>query len=261
MTRGLRKGALSILAATTGAGKSALAGSITVNLVLPKSGEPSPVAFFSLEMGEQEITYRMLSLVGRVNHDKLTRGALDSDEWARVHDAAAQLRGAPLHLESEATLTPAALRSTLRRLAARPEGLGLVVVDYLQLLTPDRQSTDGANRTREVAEIARSLKQAAMSLQVPVLALAQLNRNVDARPGGKPVLADLKESGEIEQAADLVLLIWRNQDKGDAVREILVAKNRHGQRDVQVSVSWIGERMRFGDLQRPHLAGDLGQAA
>lgn len=254
VTRGLRKGALTILAATTGAGKSALAGTVAINLVLPKDGAPLPVAFFSLEMGEAEITYRMLALVGRVSHDRLTRGELDTDEWARIHQAAEQLRGAPLHLESEATLTPAALRSTLRRLSARPEGLGLVVVDYLQLLTPDRASD---NRTRDVAEIARTLKQTAMSLGVPVLALAQLNRNVDARPGGKPILADLKESGEIEQAADVVLLIWKNGEKGDNVREIIVAKNRHGARDVQVSVSWIGERMRFGDLQRPHLPGDM----
>jgi replicative DNA helicase len=251
VTHGLRPGALYVVAATTGKGKSALATGIACNLVLARP--PTKVAFFSLEMGEQEIVDRLLCRTGRLPHDALVTGRLDAEQFGRIVAAAADLRDAPLHLEAHPTLTPTQLLSRLRRL----DGLGLVVVDYLQLVTPDRANE---KRAQEVAEVARMLKQAAMTLQVPVLALAQLNRDVDRRPGGKPQLADLKESGEIEQAADVVVFIWNGHDPEDGVRELLVAKNRHGRADVGIRVSWIGDRMRFGDLQH-RVPGDLGQAA
>lgn len=247
-TRGLRKGALYILAATTGAGKSALANCITVNLAIRRN---LPVAFFSLEMSRMEIAYRMISLLSGLDHDRLTRGEVRGDEWPRLMEAIGKLAACPLHLETEASLTMAALRAKVRKLAKRPEGIGLVVVDYLQLVSADRSSE---SRTREVAEVARGLKQIAMATDVPVLALAQLNRQVDSRLTGKPFLSDLRESGEIEQAADVVFFIWKDPDEPEDIqattRKILVAKNRHGERDVDIKVSWSGSRMRFGNLSR-----------
>ena len=166
-----------------------------------------PAAIFTMEMSSEQMTLRMISSLGRVSATHLRTGNFTDEDWSRIQGAMAQLSGAPIYLDESPALTPTELRARARRLK-RERGLGLVIVDYLQLMqVPGTKE----NRATEISEISRSLKALAKELQVPVIAISQLNRAVEQRTDKKPVMSDLRESGAIEQDADLILLIYREE--------------------------------------------------
>lgn len=188
-----------------------------------------PVAVFSMEMPAEQLAMRMMSSLGRIDQHKVRTGKLADDDWPRLTSAVGILAEAPMYIDDTPALSPTELRARARRLK-REHGLGLIVIDYLQLMqVPGNRE----NRTSEISEISRSLKALAKELNVPVIALSQLNRNLEQRPDKRPVMSDLRESGGIEQDADLILFIYRDEvynadspDKGKA--EIIIAKQRNG---------------------------------
>ena len=246
MTAGLQPSDLVIVAGRPSMGKTALAMNIAENAAI---GHNRAVAIFSMEMSASQLAMRMLASVGQINFKKLRTGRLDDEDWARLTSAMTLLGGAPLFIDDTPGLTPVELRARARRLAReREEGLGLVVVDYLQLMQTG-ESTE--NRATEVSNITRALKGLAKELDVPVVALSQLNRALEQRPGRKkiPVMSDLRESGAIEQDAHLILFIYRDEvynedseDKGTA--EIIIGKQRNGPTG-NIRLTFRGEFTRF----------------
>ena len=222
---GVTPGNLVLLAARPSVGKSALALSIA-HRVAESQG---PVAFFSLEMSKHELVQRLLCSTGRVDGQRARRGELTDSEWGRLTSAAERLHALPLYVEDSAGATIGQLRARARRIARDAGGLGLIVVDYLQLM-----AGSGDNREQEIASVSRGLKALAQDLEVPVLALSQLNRSVELRENKRPRLADLRESGSLEQDADIVMFLYRDDyyspteplAKGKA--ELNVAKHRSG---------------------------------
>ena len=168
-----------------------------------------PVAIFSMEMSGAQLAMRMLSSVGRLDAHKVRTGRLDDDEWSRLSFALGKMHEAPLFIDEAAALNPIDLRARARRLSRQCGKLGLIVIDYLQLMSA--ASGSGENRATELSEISRSLKSLAKELNVPVIALSQLNRSLEQRPNKRPVMSDLRESGAIEQDADVILFIYRNE--------------------------------------------------
>jgi len=229
MTGGLRPGDLVIVAGRPSMGKSTLA----VNMAEYAAINPSiraPVAIFSLEMPSEQIITRMLASIGSVPLGSLRSGKIADEDWARITSATSQLSEAKIFIDETPALTPTDLRARARRLK-REHGLGLVVVDYLQLMQVPGSKE---NRATEIAEISRSLKVLAKELAVPVIALSQLNRGVESREHKKPVMSDLRESGAIEQDADMILLIYREEvyDKNTTkkgIAEIDLVKHRNGE--------------------------------
>jgi replicative DNA helicase len=229
MTGGLRPGDLIIVAGRPSMGKSTLA----VNMAEYAAVNPSiraPVAIFSLEMPSEQIITRMLASIGGVPLSSLRSGRIADEDWARITSATSQLSEAKIFIDETPALTPTDLRARARRLK-REHGLGLVVVDYLQLMQVPGSKE---NRATEIAEISRSLKILAKELAVPVIALSQLNRSVESREHKKPVMSDLRESGSIEQDADMILLIYRDEvyDKNTTkkgIAEIDLVKHRNGE--------------------------------
>ncbi|WHZ16878.1 MAG: Replicative DNA helicase (DnaB) [Nitrospira sp.] len=226
LTAGLQPGTLNIIAARPSMGKTALALSIAAHVAMR---EHHPVQIFSLEMSKEELTDRLLSLAALVDLHAIRTGQVGKAEWARIATAADQISNAPLHIDDSGTLTVTQLRRRARRAKAKT-GMALMVVDYLQLMTP---SLRGESRQQEISEISRSLKLLAKELAVPVVALSQLSRKVEDRTDKRPMLSDLRESGAIEQDADLVAFIYRDEvynpdslDKG--IAEVLVRKHRSG---------------------------------
>jgi replicative DNA helicase len=212
-------------------GKTAFALNLATNVAL-NSGKP--VALFNLEMGAEQLANRMLSSLGQVEGNKIATGKLLNDDWKRINEAISQLSEAKLYMDDTPGLTIGEIRSKCRRLASSDEGLGLVVIDYLQLIT---SSTNyGTNRQQEVSDISRSLKTMALELNVPVIALAQLSRAVDSRENKRPIISDLRESGSIEQDADIVAFLYRDDyynkekvtDSNTSISEFIVAKHRNG---------------------------------
>jgi replicative DNA helicase len=199
-------------------------------------------------MSSEQMTLRMISSLGRVNASHLRTGNFTDEDWSRIQGAMAQLSGAPIYLDESPALTPTELRARARRLK-RERGLGLVIVDYLQLMqVPGTKE----NRATEISEISRGLKALAKELQVPVIAISQLNRAVEQRTDKKPVMSDLRESGAIEQDADLILLIYREEvyDQNTArrgVADIIIAKQRNGPVG-EVQLTFLGEYTRFENL-------------
>jgi replicative DNA helicase len=209
-----------------------------------------PVLFFSLEMGHRELTQRILSAEARVDSTKMRTGRLTEQDWSKIGKAIGRLE-APLYLDDNPNLTVMEIRAKARRLAARHGTLGLVVVDYLQLMSG---RTGAENRQVEVSEISRGLKILARELEVPILALSQLSRNLEARADKRPMLADLRESGSIEQDADVVMFIYRDEvynaespDRG--VAEIIVSKHRSGPIGTKRLV-YLGPYTRFDNAAR-----------
>ena len=226
LTAGLQPGDLVVIAGRPSMGKTALALNIAENAAI---GAKIPTAIYSMEMPAQQLAFRMISSLGRVDQTHLRTGKFPDEDWSRINTAVQLMSDAPLYIDDSAALSPTEIRARARRLQ-RENGLGLIVVDYLQLMAVPG-STE--NRATEISEISRSLKALAKELSVPVIALSQLNRSVEQRTDKQPVMSDLRESGAIEQDADMIVFIYRdevyNQDtprKG--IADIVIAKQRNG---------------------------------
>ena len=242
-TSGLHPGQLIIVAGRPSMGKTSFAMNIAEYVAC---NEGKPVAVFSMEMPIDEIVLRALSSRGRVDQHRLRNGSLGNDDWPRIAHAIGELGNAPLFADDSAALTPTELRSRARRLK-REHGLALIVVDYLQLMqVPGR----GDNRVAEISEISRSLKALAKELSIPVIALSQLNRSLENRTEKRPQMSDLRESGAIEQDADLILFLYRDEvyykDKEEVkgIAEVIIGKQRNGPIGT-VRMSFFGEYTRF----------------
>lgn len=248
MTSGLQAGDLVIVAGRPSMGKTAFSINIAENVALDSK---LPVAIFSMEMGGSQLVMRMLGSVGKLNQHDLRTGKLQDDDWGRLTHALGKLNDAPIFIDESAALSALELRARSRRLHRQHGGLGLIVVDYIQLMSSNAGKAS-ENRATEISEISRSLKALAKELHVPVIALSQLNRSLEQRPNKRPVMSDLRESGAIEQDADLILFIYRDEvynsdspDKGKA--EIIVAKQRNGPIG-KVELAFRGEYTRFDNL-------------
>ena len=229
MTSGLQSGDLVVLAARPSMGKTAFAINIAEHVAL---NEGLPVAVFSMEMGASQLAVRVVGSIGRIDQGHLRTGKLHDDEWPRLTEAIEKLRTVSLHIDETPGLTPSELRANARRLSRQCGKLGLIVVDYLQLMSGSGGS-GGDNRATELGEISRGLKMLAKELQCPVIALSQLNRSVEQRTDKRPMMSDLRESGAIEQDADIIMFIYRddyyNKDSKDpGVAEIIIGKQRNG---------------------------------
>jgi replicative DNA helicase len=231
LLQGLQKGNLIVVAARPGIGKSSFVTNVARNVAVEGG---APVAMFSLEMSRMEIGMRLLCAEARVPQDKVRRAMVAAEDWGRIVEAAETLDRAPIWIVDSGNVTILDIRSKARKLAARAEGLGLIIVDYLQLMTSHQRVE---SRQQEIAEISRSLKLLAKELDIPVIAVSQLNRDPERRTDKRPQLADLRESGAIEQDSDVVAFIHRedvyNRDdpalKG--VADVIVAKHRNGPTD------------------------------
>ena len=229
MTSGMQAGDLIVLAARPSMGKTALAINIAEHVALK---EDLPVAVFSMEMGASQLAIRIVGSIGRIDQGRLRTGKLIDDEWPRLSEAIEKLKAVSLSIDETPGLNTSELRASARRLARSCGKLGLVVVDYLQLMSGSGGG-DGENRATELGEISRGLKMLAKELQCPVIALSQLNRGVEQRTDKRPMMSDLRESGAIEQDADVIMFIYRddyyNKDsKEPNVAEIIIAKQRNG---------------------------------
>jgi replicative DNA helicase len=245
MTTGFQAGDLVIIAGRPSMGKTTLAVNIAEHAAI--SGKV-PAAIFSMEMTAEQVTLRMIASLGRVSQSHLRKGTLSAEDWPRITSATEVLAQAPIFIDETPALTPVELRARARRLK-REKGLGLIIVDYLQLMSVYGTKE---NRATEISEISRGLKALAKELQVPVIALSQLNRSVEQRTEKKPVMSDLRESGAIEQDADVILLIYREEvydpnTTRKGIADIIVAKQRNGPiGDVQLA--FLGEFTRFENL-------------
>jgi replicative DNA helicase len=247
LTSGFQPGNLLILAARPSMGKSGLALNMAANLGV-RSG--IPVAMFTLEMSKSEVTQRLMCSEAKVESQRLRTGKLAQEDWSRLTAACDKLAKAPIYIDDSGSTTMMEIRSKSRRLKMREPNLGLVIVDYLQLMTSETRTE---NRVQEVSEISRNLKRLARDLDVPVLALSQLSRAVEQRHDKRPILSDLRESGSIEQDADLVFFIYRdeyyNPEETDSqgIAELHLAKHRNGPTDV-VRLSFLKRFAKFADL-------------
>jgi len=230
MTAGLQPGDLVVLAARPSMGKTALAINIAEHVALH---EGLPVAVFSMEMGAAQLAVRIVGSIGRIDQGHLRTGRLTDEEWPRLSESIEKLRSISLHIDESAGLNSSELRANARRLARQCGQLGLIVVDYLQLMSGNSGS-EGENRATELGEISRGLKMLARELKCPVIALSQLNRSVEQRPDKRPMMSDLRESGAIEQDADIIMFIYRDEYytkeacKEPGVAEVIIAKQRNG---------------------------------
>jgi len=249
MTSGLQPGDLVIVAGRPSMGKSSLAINIGEHVALELK---LPVVVFSMEMGASQLAMRMIGSVGRLDQHKLRTGRLGPDDWERLSSALGRLSEAPILIDETPSLNAIEVRSRARRLQKQYGQLGLVIVDYLQLMQAQSQ---GENRATEISEISRSMKALAKELKVPVMALSQLNRSLEQRPNKRPVMSDLRESGAIEQDADVILFIYRDevynpetQEKGTA--EIIIGKQRNGPIGT-IRLTFLGEHTRFENFASP----------
>jgi replicative DNA helicase len=248
LTSGFQPGNLIILAARPSMGKSGLALCMAANMGVRHN---IPVGLFTLEMSKAEVTQRLMCSEAKVESQRLRNGKLQQDDWPRLTAACDKLAKAPIYVDDTGLLNMMEIRSKARRLKARHPNLGLIIVDYLQLLTPShRRDSDG--RVQEVSEMSRSLKILARDLDVPIVALSQLSRAVEQRTDKRPILSDLRESGSIEQDADLVAFIYRDEyynDESDqqGLAEIILAKHRNGPTD-SIKLSFLKRYAKFSDL-------------
>ncbi len=246
MTSGLQAGELIIIAARPSMGKTALAMNIVEHVALELK---KAAAVFSMEMSGSQLALRMIGSVGRVDQHKLRSGTFEETEWPKLVDAVGKLNDSNIHIDDTAGLNAMEVRSRARRLHRQCGGLSLIVVDYLQLMSGNASRRE-ENRATEVAEISRALKSLAKELKLPVVALSQLNRSVESRQDKRPMMSDLRESGAIEQDADLILFIYRDEvynptneaSKGKA--EVIIAKQRNGPTG-PVTLTFIGRHTRF----------------
>ena len=243
MTSGFQKGDLIIVAGRPSMGKTTFSMNIAEYAAISTK---KPVAVFSMEMPGEQLTMRMLSSMGRVDQGRLRTGKLTDDDWPRIAQAVKMFSEVPMFIDDSAALSPTEVRARARRLAREHGQLGLIVLDYLQLMQGSGKSD---NRTTEVSEISRSLKALAKELEVPVIVLSQLNRSLEQRPNKRPIMSDLRESGAIEQDADVIIFIYRDEvynpettDKG--VAEIIIAKQRNGPIGTS-RLTFLGKYTRF----------------
>jgi replicative DNA helicase len=246
LTAGFQPGNLIIIAARPSMGKSALGLCIAANLAVRHE---VPVALFTLEMSKTEVTQRLMCSEAKVESQRLRTGKLAVDDWPRLTAACDKLAKAPIYVDDSASITMMEIRSKARRLKSREPNLGLIVVDYLQLMT---SGTNMENRVQEVSQISRNLKVLARDLDVPILAMSQLSRAVEQRHDKRPILSDLRESGSIEQDADLVAFIYRDEyynDESDqqGLAEVILAKHRNGPTDA-IKLSFLKRYAKFADL-------------
>lgn len=249
-TSGLQNGDLVIVAARPSMGKTTFAMNLVENAML-RSGKP--VLVFSMEMPAEQLVMRMLSSLGRIDQGRVRSGKLEEEDWPRLTSTMTMLSEQKLLIDDSASLSPNDVRTRARRVAREQGGLGLIMVDYLQLMrVPGLES----NRVNEISEISRSLKALAKEMECPVIALSQLNRSLEQRPNKRPVMSDLRESGAIEQDADVIMFIYRDEvynpespDKGTA--EIIIGKQRNGPIGA-LRLAFHGKYTRFEDLAPEH---------
>ena len=249
LTAGLQKSDLILVAARPSMGKTAFTLNIAAHVVLRAR---EPVAFFSLEMSKEQLVQRLLCSEGRIDSQRLRVGELEEKEWGDLIDTANRLSAAPLYIDDTPSITVMELRSKARRLKAE-HGLSLIVIDYLQLMQ-GRASKNGDNRQQEISEISRSLKALARELNVPVIALSQLSRSVESRQVKRPMLSDLRESGSLEQDADIVMFLYREdyydpETENKNITEVIIAKHRNGPVDT-VDLTFLKQFTKFGNLSR-----------
>ena len=244
LTSGLQPADLVVIAGRPSMGKTMVAMNIAENAAM--KGEKKPVLVFSMEMPGEALALRIISSLGRLDHHRLRTGKLADDDWPRIGSVVNMLSETRLFIDDTPALNPVELRSRARRVAREHGNLGLIVVDYLQLMQSPHNRD---NRVAEISEISRSLKTLAKELHVPVIALSQLNRGLEQRTDKRPVMSDLRESGAIEQDADLIVFIYRDEvyhsdtiDKG--IAEIIIAKQRNGPIG-KVKLTFLGQHMRF----------------
>lgn len=246
-TAGMHAGDLIIVAGRPAMGKTSFALNVAENVALDTG---LPVAVFSMEMPATQLASRMIGSVGRLDQQNMRTGRLQDEDWEKLTTALGKLNEAPIYIDEGAGLTSFDVRARARRLHRQSGGLGLIVIDYLQLMAaPAGRQTE--NRATEISEISRSLKSLAKELEVPIIALSQLNRSVEQRPDKRPVMSDLRESGAIEQDADLILFIYRDEvynpdteDKGTA--ELIIGKQRSGPIGT-TRLTFLGQYTRFED--------------
>jgi len=245
-TMGLQPGDLIIVAGRPSMGKTTFAMNIAENAAISTG---RPVAIFSMEMGSQQLARRMIGSIGHINQNNLRKGNLNDRDWDRVSSVMGKMSGCKIFMDESPALNALDLRSRARRLLKQQGDLGLIVIDYLQLM---KGVVATENRVNEVSEITRALKSLAKELKVPVIALSQLNRGLEQRPNKRPIMSDLRESGSIEQDADLILFLYRDEVyhvdsdcKGTA--EIIIGKQRNGEVGT-VRLAFIGEHTRFENL-------------
>ncbi|HEY9135190.1 MAG TPA: replicative DNA helicase [Pseudomonadales bacterium] len=256
-TSGLQPSDLIIIAGRPSMGKTSFAMNIGENAAI-QSG--LPVLVFSMEMPADGLAMRMLSSLGRINQTRMRSGKLEEDDWPRLNSAISLLAEQKLFIDDTPAMSPTEVRARARRIAREHGQLGLIIIDYLQLM----QVSGAENRVSEVSEISRSLKALAKELAVPVIALSQLNRGLEQRPDKRPVMSDLRESGAIEQDADLIMFIYRdevynkeedNPQKG--VAEIIIGKQRNGPIG-KIKMAFLGEYTKFEDLAPESYGGGYG---
>ncbi len=249
MTSGLQPGDMVVVAGRPSMGKTAFALNIAEHVGVELG---LPVAIFSLEMSGPQIAMRFLSSVGRLDQHKVRTGRLSDEEWDKMTVALGKLHEAPIHIDETGAINATDLRARARRLHRQCGKLGLIVIDYLQLMTSTK---DGENRATEISEISRSIKALAKELQVPILALSQLSRKVEERNDKRPLMSDLRESGAIEQDADIILMMFREEyykpdtpEKG--VAEVIIGKHRNGPTGT-VKLTFLGEYTKFVNSAKP----------
>jgi replicative DNA helicase len=254
-TAGLQPGDLIILAARPSMGKTAFALNIAENVSV---NEGLPVVVFSMEMGASQLALRMVGSQGRIDQQHLRTGRLDNDEWGRLTEAVERLSKSSVFIDETPALTGPELRARARRQARQCGRLGLIVIDYLQLMSGS--GSDGENRATEIGEISRGLKALAKELHCPVIALSQLNRSVETRPDKRPMMSDLRESGAIEQDADIIMFIYRDEyynkeTKEPGVAEIIIAKQRNGPVGT-TKLTFLRQWTKFDNLAPEHMSGE-----
>ena len=243
-TLGFEGGELVVIAGRPSMGKTSLALNIVENVALGENQKP--VAIFSMEMSANQVAMRFFSSLGRISQGRLRSGKLHDEEWPRLTSAMKMLKAAPIFIDDTSALTPLEVHSKVRCLKRQHKSLGLVVVDYLQLM---QTSGDSDNRTAEISQISRSMKGLAREMEVPVLALSQLNRAVEQRHDKRPMMSDLRESGAIEQDADLIMMIYRDevynpQSDRKGIAEIRIVKQRNGP-IFNSDLTFMGQYVRF----------------
>ncbi len=247
ITSGFQEGNLIVMAARPSMGKSALGLGVAANLAVRRG---IPVALFTLEMSKSEVTQRLMCSEAKVESQRLRTGKLSADDWPRLTAACDKLAKAPIYVDDTGSITMMEIRSKARRLKSKHPDLGLIIVDYLQLMT---SGMTAENRVQEVSQISRSLKVLARDLDVPIIALSQLSRAVEQRHDKRPILSDLRESGSIEQDADIVMFIYRDEyynaeeSEQQGLAEVIVAKHRNGPTDT-VKLSFLKRYAKFSDL-------------
>jgi len=257
-TGGLQKSDLVIVAARPSMGKTTFAMNLVENALMATE---RPILVFSLEMPADQLITRMLSSLGRINQTRVRNGQLEEDDWPRLTTAVNMLKNKPLFIDDQPGISPNEMRARARRLVREQGDLALIMVDYLQLMTLKTGRSEG--RTQEISEISRSLKALAKEMNCPVVALSQLNRSLEQRPNKRPVNSDLRESGAIEQDADVIMFIYRdevyNEDSPDkGIADIIIGKQRNGPIG-SVRLAFIGQYTRFENLSHINYNYDDGE--